>query len=521
IDLMTSISRSEQSQITIKFKLSRDPDAGANDVRDRVGRVRDRLPDTIEEPVISKVEADAEAVIYLAFSSDRHSALEVTDYADRYVKTRLQTLTGVADVPIYGERRYSMRIWLDRARLAAFRLTPQDVENALRNQNVEVPAGRIESSEREFTVVAETDLKTPAEFERIIVREVDGYPVRMQDVARVELAPEDERIIARYRGESAVALGVIKQSTANPLEVSRAVRTEIPKIAAGLPAGMRVEVAYDSSVFIDHSISNVFETVGEAVLLVALVIFVFLRSARATLIPLVTIPVSLVGAFTLMYVFGFSVNTLTLLAIVLAVGLVVDDAIVMLENIHRHIEAGMSPIEAAFKGSKEIGFAIIAMTLTLAAVYAPIAFMEGRTGRLFTEFALTLAGAVLVSGFVALTLSPMMCSSLLRHEAKHGALYNFIETAMVRFTAAYRRLLTAALGARLLVLIAGLAVAGTGYVLFNSLKSELSPLEDRGFLVGIGIAPDGATIEYTDRYTRMIEGVYQTVPEIESYFTIS
>jgi multidrug efflux pump len=521
IDLLTSISRPENSQITVKFRLSRNPDEAANDVRDRVSRVRGRLPDEIDEPVISKVEADAQPTIYLAFSSSSHAPLEITDYADRYVKDRLQNIDGVANVQIIGERRYAMRLWLDPARLAAYRLTPQDVEDALRRQNVEIPSGRIESAEREFTVLSETDLRTPAEFDQLILRDSGGYLVRLKDVGRSEVGARDERTIVRFKGEPAVALGVVKQATANPLDISRGVRAMIPEIEAGLPEGMQVAVAYDRAIFIDRSIANVFTTIGEAVILVVLVIFLFLRSFRSTLIPLVTIPVSLVGAFGLMYALGFSINTLTLLAMVLAIGLVVDDAIVMLENIHRHVEAGMAPLQAAYKGSREISFAIIAMTLTLAAVYAPIGFMQGRTGRLFTEFALTLAGAVLVSGFVALTLSPMMCSKLLRHREKHHPIYNFIESGMVAMTSGYQQLLRWALKARVVVIVMALVVAGAAWFLMGMLKSELAPTEDRGTIIGVGIGPEGSTVAYTDKYARMMEKVYAETPEVERYFVVT
>ena len=521
IDIISSISREESSQITVRFKINRNVDDAANDVRDRVGRIRKQLPDEIDEPVIAKVEADAQPIIYLAFSSDRHSALEVTDYADRYVKDRLQTLPGVADVRIFGERRYAMRIWLDRARLAAYSLTPADVEDALRRQNIEIPAGRIESKDREFTVLSETDLRTPSQFDELILKQSKGYMVRLKDVAKVELGPEDERRIVRFNGNSAVALGIVKQSVANPLEVSEALRKVLPEISASLPQGMKVEVAYDTSVFIDKSIDGVFHAIWEAVILVVLVIFVFLRSGRATFIPLVTIPVSLIGAFTLMYIFNFSINTLTLLAMVLAVGLVVDDAIVMLENIHRHIEDGMKPIQAALKGSKEITFAVLAMTITLAAVYAPIGFMEGRTGRLFTEFALTLAGAVIVSGFVALSLTPMMCSRMLRHEGKETGIGRKIEQAIDRLTTGYRNVLVWSLGHRGLVLAMGLAVAVIGGVLFKVVPSELAPTEDRGTIVGMAVAPEGSTIDYTDKYVSQMEGLFKNIPEVEKYFVVS
>ncbi|TSA12174.1 MAG: efflux RND transporter permease subunit [Betaproteobacteria bacterium] len=521
ISTLTSISRSEQSQITIKFRLERDADSAANDVRDRVARVRGRLPKDMDEPVVSKVEADANPIIWLAFSSDRLSPLEVTDYASRIVKTRLQTLPGAADVRVFGERRYAMRIWVDRDRLAAYRLTPADVEDALRKQNLEVPAGRIESREREFSVVAQTDLNEPSEFAAVVVKNVNGFPVRIGDVGRVEIAAQNERSVVRFNGKAAVALGVIKQSTANPLILSKAVRAELPRLVAELPPGMRVDIAYDSSVFIERSIDAVFTTILEAVGLVALVIFVSLRSLRATIIPLVTIPVSLIGAFTLMYLFNFSINTLTMLAFVLAIGLVVDDAIVMLENIYRHVENGMPRYQAALQGAKEIGFAVVAMTITLAAVYAPVAFMTGRTGKLFVEFALTLAGAVLVSGFVALTLSPMMCSVLLKHEPKHSWLYNQVERLLNGITDTYRRLLGAALSARWVVLLLGFAVAGASVYLFKQLKQELSPLEDRGVVIAVFIGPEGATIDYMQRYQQRAEAMFKGTKDVERYFVIS
>jgi len=521
IDVLSSLSRSESSQITIRFKVTRDADSAASDVRDRVARVRGKLPEDVEEPVIAKVEADAQPIIYLAFSSDRHDALFVSDYAWRFVRTRLQNLTGVADIRIFGERKYAMRIWLDRVRMAAYGMTPQDVENALKRQNLEVPAGRIESAEREFTVLSETDLKTPEQFSAIILAESKGYPIRLGDIAKVEIGPQDERRVTRFNGSSAVALGVVKQSVANPLDVSSAVRGVLPEIRENLPEGMSVDVGYDSSVFIERSIEAVFRTIVEAVILVVLVIFFFLRTVRATLIPLVTIPVSLIGAFALMYVLGFTINTLTLLSMVLAIGLVVDDAIVVLENIFRHIEEGVEPVKAALDGSREIAFAVIAMTITLAAVYVPLAFMTGRTGKLFVEFALTLAAAVMVSGFAALTLSPMMCSRLLRHETKHSRIYLLIENFLEGMTAGYRRLLGRSLAKRAGIVVLGGAVAVSAVFLFGSLKSELTPTEDRGTVVVIGIGPEGATIGNIDKYSRMVERFIADVPVVERYFVIT
>ncbi|SIQ30214.1 multidrug efflux pump [Aromatoleum tolulyticum] len=524
VDVLQSISRQERSQITVRFRVERNADSAAADVRDRVSRVRRRLPDDIEEPVISKVEADANPIIWIAFSSDRHSPLELSDFASRVVKPRLQTLSGAADARMFGERRYSMRIWLDRDRLAAFRLTPQDVEDAIRRQNVELPAGRIESREREFAVVAQTDLATPLEFESIVVRQpqaAGGYAVRIRDVGRVEVAAQNERTLVRFMGKPAVSIGLIKQSVANPLDLKRGLVEMLPVLQAELPEGMRMDIANDTTVFIDRSIASVFSTIWEAVLLVAVICFFFLRNWRAMLIPLVTIPVSLVGAFALMLVFGFSINTLTLLALVLAIGLVVDDAIVVLENIYRHVEEGMEPLQAAFRGAREIGFAVVAMTITLAAVYAPVAFMTGRTGKLFTEFALTLAGAVIVSGFVALTLSPMMCSKLLRHEKKHGRVYNAIEHFLGWLTAGYRRALGIALNRRWLVMLAFALVAGSSLVLLKALKTELAPVEDRGRVVGIFSGPEGATIDFMARYATQLEAIYAQTAEVDRYLVIS
>lgn len=378
IETMISSSKQEESRITVRFRLGTDPDVAASDVRDRVSRVRGRLPEEIEEPVIAKVEADAQSIIYIAFTSDRHKPIEISDYADRYVKDRLQNLPGVAEVRIFGERRYSMRIWLDRARLAAYDLTVAEVEDALRQQNVEVPSGRIESVDREFTVLSRTGLVTPEQFERIVIKEANGIPVRLRDVAKVETGPEDERRITHFNGDNAVILGIVKQATANPLDVSIAMREVLPQLTHDLPQGMNATIAYDKSIFIDRSIEAVYATIAEAVTLVVIVIFFFLRTVRATLIPLVTIPVSLIGAFTLMYVLNFSINTLTLLSMVLAIGLVVDDAIVVVENIYRHIEEGMAPFDAALAGAREIALPIIAMTITLAAVYAPIGFVADR-----------------------------------------------------------------------------------------------------------------------------------------------
>ena len=515
-----SVSREEVSQITVEFLRERDPEAAANDVRDRVARVRGLLPEAADDSVVAKIEADAQAIIWLAFSSDRQSPLEITDYADRIVADQLKTLPGVASVIVGGERRYAMRVWLDAQRLVAYGLTVQDVEAALRSQNVELPAGRIESEMREFTVQASTDLKTPEEFASVIIRQVGGTPVRIRDVGRVELGAADDRNIVRVNTRPAVGLGIVKQATANTLEVARAVKTEIPRLEKNLPPGMQLRIGFDSSIFIEKSIDAVYKTMGEALVLVVAVIFLFLRSWRATLIPFVTIPVSLIGAFAFLYAFGFTINVLTLLGLVLAIGLVVDDAIIMLENIYRHIEEGMQPLEAAKKGAKEIGFAVLAMTLTLASVFAPLAFATGNTGRLFTEFALTVAAAVLVSGFVALTLTPMMCSRLLKHETRHGALFMLGERILNGMNRTYRNLLDHVLNARWITLVLFVLAALAAWGLMKSLKSELAPTEDRGFFIGFMLAPEGSTMAYTDQYARQLEGIYKTVPEIRTAFVV-
>ncbi|HWL28386.1 MAG TPA: efflux RND transporter permease subunit, partial [Burkholderiaceae bacterium] len=520
VNVMTSRSRSERSLINISFNLSRDPDAAAADVRDKVSRARRYLPDEIDEPIISKVEADSTPIIYIGVTAGSYSQIEASDYVNRYVKTRLSVLPGAAEVRVFGERLPSMRIYIERAKLAAYGLIVQDVEAALLQQNVLIPAGRIESTQREFSVVSSTDLQTVEQFRNVVVANVKGYPVRLSDVADVRIGAADDRVLARFNGQNSLTIGITKQSTANPLDLSREAHKEVDLINENLPAGMKLNIAYDSSVFIQESIDSVYKTVGEAILLVVLVIFFFLRSVRASLIPIVTIPVSLIGAFGIMYMFGFSINTLTLLAMVLAIGLVVDDAIVVLENIFRHIEEGKTRLEAAFLGAKEIGFAVIAMTLTLVTVYAPLAFATGRTGRLFIEFALTLAGAVLVSGFVALTLTPMMCSTLLRHQASHGRIYTLIENMLEALTRRYRNGLSRALRHRVIVLLLGLVVALGSAVLFKTVKSELAPIEDRGVVFGVVNGPEGSTLESTLRSVRQIEDMYAAIPEASGNQTI-
>jgi multidrug efflux pump len=519
VDVITSISRAEQSQITVRFRLEKDADTAAAEVRDRTSRVRSRLPQAIDEPVIAKVEADAFPVIWLAFSSDTLNALQINDLVNRVVKPRLQTVTGVADVRIFGERKYAMLVSLDPARLTSFKLTPQDVEDAIRRSNLELPAGRIESSSREFSVSAQTDLTRPGQFGEIVIRTVNGFPIKLRDVAQIREDAASDRSVVRLNGQPAISAGVIRQATANPLELSKGVREMIPRIKADMPGDMSINVANDNSVFIDKSIKNVFQTIVEAVVLVALVIFVFLRTIRASIIPIITIPVSLIGAFAMMALAGFTINTLTLLALVLAIGLVVDDAIVVLENIYRHIEEGLDPFSAAIKGVHEISFAVVAMTMTLAAVFAPLAFTPGRTGKLFGEFALALAGAVVVSGFVALTLSPMLSSKLLRHNPNPGWFDRSMERWLTALSNGYESLLRFILTRARWVVVLVMIASGVGIaMIYPTMKQELAPLEDRGTILATVNAPDGSTLEYTDRYARSLEKIGQSYPEFDRIF---
>jgi multidrug efflux pump len=517
IKTISSISREGTSVINVRFNLDRSQDDAAADVRDRVARVRGNLPDDIQEPIVAKVEADSEPILYLVPESSTHSVAELTDIADRYIQDQLQTINGVAEVYIFGARRYAMRIWLDPLKLAAHALTTADVERSLRNQNLEVPSGRVEGQQREFSVLSNSDINTREQFENVVVANRDGHLIQLKDIARVSLGVEDDRIAFRFNRKNAVALGVVKQSVANPLDISRDVDAILPSIQANLPAGITMRKAYDSTDFIRTSIDNVYSALLEATLLVVAIILLFLRSPRAALIPVVTIPVSLIGAFMLMSLFGFSINTLTLLAMVLAIGLVVDDAIVVLENIYRHVEEGMNPIDAARKGASEIGFAVIAMTITLAAVYVPVAFMDGRTGKLFTEFALTLASSVIISGFVALTLTPMMSSRLLKAGHQQGKIAAALERGLDALDRGYHGLLSRVLAARWVVFPALAAVALSTWFVFSQLRSELSPLEDRGAVFMAFIGPEGATVDYMATYAKQLEEKIATVPEISRF----
>ncbi len=522
IRVIRSSSQEEQSRITIEFGLSRKVDEAANDVRDRVSRARARLPDEVSDPVITKADADANPVITLAFTSERYSRLEIVELIERLAIQRIQTIPGVGTVNIRGPR-YAMRLWVDSDKLAAHQLTVLDVENALRQQNVEIPGGRIESTAREFPVRIEGRMAKITDFENLILATRGVHQVKFTDIGRVELGAEEYRSESYFRGKPTVSIQVLRQAQANILDLANAVKRSVPLIKLDMPAGISVEVGYDSSVFVDRSVREVYKTLWEAALLVVLMIFLFLRDWRATLVPLVAIPVSLVGSFAVMAWLGFTINTLTLLALVLAVGLVVDDAIVMLENIYRRIEAGEKPIPAAIFGARQVAFAIIATTLTLAAVFLPVAFQSGQTGRLFFEFGITLSVAVMVSAFVALTLTPMMCSRMLKAKVvdghvQHGWLYNRTEPFFVRLNARFAQSLRFSLRQRGIFLGAALLFTLGGLFLYTKLQRELTPLEDRGIFTANLIAPIGATPEYLRLYSYDMEQMILKFPVIDRTF---
>ncbi|HTM00487.1 MAG TPA: efflux RND transporter permease subunit [Candidatus Omnitrophota bacterium] len=521
VKTIESSSREQGSSISVEFELSRNIEEATNDVRDKVSRVRGQLPTEADDPIVEKVDVNAQPIVWLALSSKHFSNLELSDVADRVLKERLQRLPGVGNIFLGGERRYAMRVWLDPGRMAAHGLTTQDVEAAVRRENAEIPAGRVEGTQREFAVRTRGDLVSAEEFGAIIVKQDGTETVRLDDIADVKVGAEDERTAVRWNGEPAVGLGVVKQSKASTIDVADAVRAALPQLQAVLPQGMKLDVAYDSSTFIKDSIHEVSQTIFIAMLLVILVILFFLKTARATLIPAVAIPISIVGTFAVAYAMGFTINILTLLALVLAIGLVVDDAIVVLENIYRHMEMGKSRLRAAFDGSKEIGFAVLATTITLVAVFVPVSFLTGTVGRLFSEFGLSVAVAVLISGFVALTLTPMLSSRILKssHDQSQGTLARNIDRFLdyvnsqfsksLRWFLAHRGVALAA-AALLLLLIGGL---------FMILPRELVPTEDRGVAFGIVIAPEGSTLEYTDGYMRQVESILLPLPERKGLFT--
>lgn len=501
---ISSYSRRGRSRTVIEFEIGRDVDQAANDVRDAVGRIRGDLPDDVEEPQIVKNDADADPVMRLAVISDRMTAAEITDFVERFLVDRIATLDGVSTVEIYGERRYAIRIWLDRRAMAARNLTVADIENALRRNNVELPAGEIESSRRLFNVRLDTRLRTLQEFRDIVVQRIAGYPVRLSDIARIERGVEDDQILVRANGAESVGLGIARQSQANTVAISKLVQAEIEKIRPSLPEGMDISVGSDDAIFIEASITEVMKALALSLALVVTVIFLFLMSLRASLVPFVTIPVSLIGCFIMINALGFSINVLTLLALLLAIGLVVDDAIVVLENIQRRVDEGESRLVASLMGARQVTFAVIATSLTLIAVFVPISYLEGQAGRLFVEFGLVMASAVAISTFVALTLSPVLASRMLSpHASPNGKPRR--RRPMDFVTAFYKRTLVLALRMPLVVIALSLAFAAGSYHIFQNLPSELTPREDRGVIFIPLTSPQGSTVGYTDTQVRKLE----------------
>jgi multidrug efflux pump len=509
IDWIGSTSQRGRARTVIAFVAGRDIDEAANDVRDAVARVRAKLPDEIDEPRITKNDSDSDPVMRIAMTSDRMSPAEITDFVERFIVDRLATLDGVAQVQVYGQRRYAIRIWLDRRAMAARNLTIDDVESALERNNVELPAGELKSTLRQFTVRTDSRLSRPEQFRNIVLDRIDGYPVRLADIARVERGVEDDDTIVRSDGRDAVGLGVLRQSQANTIAISNRVRAQIDLIRPTLPVGMDIEIGSDDAVFINQSIHEVLKALGIAVVLVVLVIFAFLASARATLVPAVTIPVAVIGAFIGVYALGFSINVLTLLALILAIGIVVDDAIVVLENIQRRIDLGESPLVAGVLGARQVTFAVIATSLTLVAVFVPISFLQGQAGRLFTEFGFVLGVAVLLSMLVALTLCPALCTKLLKGAEGRGAAGRLIERGLRLATRGYAALLTRALEAPILVLLVAALIAGASWGLYRVLPQELTPTEDRGLFFVPVTAPQGSTVAYTNTQVGKVEAILQ------------
>ena len=506
IKSVTSSSEDGRSRISVEFNINRDVDNAANDIRDRVSRMIDELPDEAEAPDIRKTDADEQVIMWLNLVGEGMSIMEITDYAKRYLEDRFSSLDGVARAQIGGAQEQAMRIWLDRNRLAAFDLTVTDVERALRSENIELPAGIIESQQRDFTVRLLRSYRNTEDFRSLVLkRGAEGHLVRLGDVARVEIAAIEKRSVLRGNGVPMVGIGIVKRSKANTLEVARLAKEEMRRVNEVLPANMEIKQSFDTSVFIDNAIDEVFKTLFIAVLLVVLVIYLFLGSLRAMLVPAVTVPVSLIGTFIVLYAFGYSINLLTLLGLVLAIGLVVDDAIVVIENVHRRIELGEPKLVAAFRGTRQVGFAVIATTAVLLAVFVPITFLTGDLGRLFSEFAITVSAAVVFSSFVALTLSPMLASKLLRKKEDSGFFARFMDRGFDSMRRRYLQGLGLSLRHPLLTMLLLLLTLVASALLFREVPAEFAPKEDRGaFYISIR-GPEGASYNYIREHVDEIE----------------
>ena len=519
---LTSISRDGSSRITVEFDVSIDLEAAANDVRDRVSRAQRRLPPDVDPPTVSKADADAVPIVFLNVKSDKRNLLQLSDIAQNVFKERCQTIAGVSQVMIWGERRYSMRMWMDPAKLAAYSITPLDVRNALNRENIELPSGRIEGNNTELSVRTLSRLNTVDDFDNLIIREVNGVVVRFKDIGYAELYPENDKTILRRDGVPMVGVVLVPQPGANYIQIADEFYKRIDQIKKDLPEDVELGIGFDVTKYIRNSISEVEETILLAFALVILIIFFFLRDWRTTMIPIIAIPVSLIGAFFIMYLANFSINVLTLLGIVLAIGIVVDDAIVVLENIYRKIEDGMSPIEASVKGSSEIFFAVVSTTITLAAVFLPIMFLQGITGRLFVEFGVVIAGSVIISAFVALTLTPMLSSKILRHKEKHSWFYYKTEPLFKNMESSYKNVLDSFMKKRWMAyVIMGLFI---GVIVFvgGNLQSELAPVEDRGELRIQSTMPEGTSFELMDNYiTTLVKEIQDSVKETESIISVT
>ena len=526
VDFIRSESTEQVSSITVQFELDRDIDVAAQDVRDRVSRVRGRLPDEAKEPRIAKLDANEGAIMWLALYSPTRSAFEITDFADNVLKPRLQTIPGVGRVQLGGNNREAMRVELSRDLLAAYSLTISDVTHALKTQNVEIPSGRVEGAWREFVVKTEGEVNTPEAFSRLIVAFRNDQPVRLGDVARVRRGFENERTLARFNGQRTTGLGIVKQTDANTLTVAHEVKRALVEMRSTLPEGYRLDIAFDQSGFIEDSVHEVQQSLVIAGVLVLLVIFVFLQSLRSTIIPSITMPVSIITTFGVMYFAGFTINNLTLMALTLVIGVVVDDAIIVLENIYRYMEEGMPRMQAAREASAEIAFAVISTTMTLVAVFVPIAFLSGIVGRFFFEFGITVAVAITVSSFVALTLTPMLCSRFLstgstaRRAGVIGRLAQHFDERVTRLSEVYQGVLHWALDHRLAM--AGIVVVSllASVILYQGVGKEFLPTDDRGYLQVWLKTPEGSTVAYQDGYQRKVEGVLAHTPEVASYFSV-
>jgi len=520
VEMISSKSRQGTSEISIQFKLGVNMDTAVEDVRSSIERVRAILPKDVESPIVAKANPNTDPILYISFNDSHRNERELSDYIREYVVPSFETIDGVGSVSVFGKRVSAMRITLDPAKMAAANVTADEVSQLLREQNASIPGGQIRGIDRYYSIVTDTGLKSAEQFNDLIIRDQQNQVLRLKDIGEAQLGTEDNDSVFRINGKPGIALGIIPQSTANPLNIEEQVQKTFSALKKVLPAGMQANIVFNQADYIRASIHSVYESFIEAVLFVWIVILLFLCSFRATLIPIITIPVCLVSTFAILYFMHFSINTITLMAFVLAIGLVVDDAIVMLENISRHMESGLTARQAALKGSKEIIFPIIAMTLTLAAVYAPIAFTPGLLGVLFREFTFTLAGAVIVSGIVALTLSPMMCARLLDKVSHTNKYAEWQQRQLARLQEKYQHALVYILRKRKWLMLGLLLIAALGAGLYKWTASELAPAEDMNHLYVSIAAPRSASVAYTDSYVKQIEKLYADIPDIESYFSM-